>query len=75
MSELEEPIECRGRDGAYRKNGTHLIGDMLGHALGQPIVSEDEIQEIRVTAFYIFQNEVYKFQSRQSSACNTAQTK
>ena len=46
---------------------------MFGHALGQPIVSEYEIQEI--TAFYIFQNEVYKFQLRQRSACNTAQIK
>ncbi len=43
---------------------------MLGHALGQPIVSEYEIQEI--TAFYVFQNEVYKSQTRQSSAYNTA---
>jgi hypothetical protein len=73
MSELEVPIQCRGRDGAYRKGGTHLIGDIFGHALGQPIVGEYEIQEI--TAFYIFQNEVYKFQLRQRSACNTAQIK
>ncbi len=43
---------------------------MLGHALGRHIVSEYEVQEI--TAFYIFQNEVYKCQSCQSSACNTA---
>ena len=50
-----------------------MIDDMLGHALGQPIVSEYDIQEI--TTFYIFQHEVYKSQSRQSSAFNTAQTK
>jgi hypothetical protein len=42
------------------------------HALGRPIVSEYDIQEI--TTFYIFQHDVYKSQSRQSSASNTAQT-
>ncbi len=47
--------------GAYRKRGTHLIGDMLGHELGQPIVSEYDIQEITT---YIFKHEVYKSQFR-----------
>jgi len=46
---------------------------MLDHALGQPTVSEYDIQEI--TTFYIFQHEVYKSQSRQNSAFNTAQTR
>jgi len=40
--------------GTYRKSGIHLIGDVLGHRLGLPIVSEYEVQE--VTAFYIFQH-------------------
>jgi hypothetical protein len=36
------------------------MGDVLGHGLGQPVVSEDIVQKI--SHFYVFQHQIYKAQ-------------